>query len=160
MRGGSLPPALLCAALAFALAFAPRRVIAPSLVALTAAAALTSLLPIGLAWREHVFIACWAGVVFIAALVHLPAGVGERQAPILGAVAGILCGAVVEVAGTPGDLLKALPFVLLVLPARWLVATKRQIAVKVAASWLIAVAILAAALPIEPTPGYEPDHME
>jgi hypothetical protein len=41
------------------------------------------------------------------------------------------------------------------------VATKRQIVVKVFASWLIAIALLSATLQVTtPTPGYVPDHMD
>lgn len=160
MRGGALPPALLCAALAFALAFAPRRAIAPALFLLVSASVATSFAPIPTAWVEIAFLGCWASVMVTAASVHLPDGANYRLALALGINAGVWVGAVVAVAGHEIDLAKALPFGLLALPAAWLVATRRGIAVKVVASWLIAVAILAGALPLVPTPGYKPDHME
>lgn len=47
----------------------------------------------------------------------------------------------------------ALPWVLLVLPALWLRRTRIGLAVKIVASWLGAVAILAAAVPLTLTPG-------
>jgi hypothetical protein len=41
------------------------------------------------------------------------------------------------------------------------VAHRASIAVKVASSWLIAIALLAAVLPfLSVTPGYMPDHLE
>lgn len=160
MRGGALPPGLLCAALAFALAFAPRKVLAPCLVILVVSAVAVSFVSIPAAWLEAVFLGCWASVVLTSAAVHLPNGPGARVAAALALNAGIWAGAVIAVAGHRSDLLKALPFSLLVLPSAWLVATKRGIAVKVVASWLIAVSLLAAALPLVPTPGYKPDHME
>ena len=54
----------------------------------------------------------------------------------------------------------ALPWVLVTVPAAWLIAHGRGIAVKIVSSWLIAIALLSAALPLTPTPGYEPDHLE
>ncbi len=160
MRGGVLPAALLCAALAFALAFAPRRAVAPALALLAVFAIGVVLLPIKPAWTEAVFIGCWVSVVLTAASVHLPAGPGAAMAFGLAANAGIWAAATVAVSGVPADLARALPVALLVLPARWLIAQRGGIAVKVVASWLVAVAILAGTLPIVPTPGYVADHME
>jgi len=50
---------------------------------------------------------------------------------------------------------------LAVLPAVWTVDRRVLIALRVVASWLIAVALLGAMLQLIPvTPGYMPDHME
>lgn len=58
-------------------------------------------------------------------------------------------------------MLRALPCVLVVLPAAWVVGRRQRIAIKVLSSWLIAVAVLAATLQFLPmTPGYLPDHMD
>lgn len=160
MRGGALPPALVCAALAFALAFAPRRALAPALVLLVAGALIGLELPLRAAWEDRVFFGCWASVIVAALAVHLAGGVRTPLALVLAANAGLWTGAIVAVAGVPADLARALPFALLALPARWLVGRRGALAVKVVSSWLIAVAILAATLPIVPTPGYVPDHME
>ena len=73
---------------------------------------------------------------------------------------GFWAGAVTAIAGSDRDLLRALPVALLAFPAGWLVAHRGALAIKVLASWLIAVAILVAALPMVPTPGYVQDHME
>lgn len=160
MRGGSLPPALLCAALAFALAFVPRPVIVPSLAVLCGAAIATSLLPLKVVSSELIFAGCWISIVATAATVHLRGHFGLPTALVLGANAGLWAGAVVAVSGTMIDLARALPVALLAFPAGWLVANRGGIAVKVVASWLVAVAILAGTLPIVPTPGYAQDHME
>ncbi len=161
MRGGALPPALLCAALGFALAFAPRRFILASLVALVGAAALIVWRGLGASWRDTVFVGCWISVILTAAAVHLPRGPGPRLAVLLSLNVGAWAGAVIAVAGAPLDLAKSLPWAMLCLPGGWLVATGRQIALKVAASWLVAVALLAVSLPFTtPTPGYVPDHMD
>ena len=160
MRGGSLPPALLCLALACALAFAPRRALLPSLIALVVAAVLAFLLKVGSPWIEAVFLGCWISAVLIAATVHLPRGLPVWGAVAAGLLAGAFCGAVTAVAGAPRDLAIALPVALLALPARWLAKGRAAIAIKVLGSWLIAVSILAGAVPVTPTPGYAPDHME
>ncbi len=159
MRGGALPPALLCAALAFALAFAPRRAVLPALALLVFVAGIASALPFDKAFVEPVFAACWLSVIVTAAAVHLPRRVGFRLVLVLAINAGLWAGAVVAVAGMPLDLIRALPVALLALPAAALARGRWGIAVKIVSSWLVAVAILAATLPIVPTPGYAQDHM-
>jgi hypothetical protein len=161
MRGGALPPALLAAALGFALAFVPRR-FAPIAIALFAILAIAaSFLSISEDLADPIFYGCWASVIATAACVHLPKGLPRNAGLILAANAGAWTGALIAVAGAPLDLLKALPWVAVCFPAAWVIGRGGQIAVKVVASWLIAVALLAAALPtVTPTPGYAPDHME
>ena len=161
MRGGYLPPLLLCAALGFALSFAPRRMILPCIAAMVVAAMAVSAIGIPIARIDAVFYCLWASVVVTSASVHLPWRVPTALALILAINAGIWSGAVTSVAGARLDLAIALPGVLLCAPGAWLVATNRSIVLKVMASWLIAVAVLAAFIPITtPTPGYMPDHME
>ena len=161
MRGGALPPALLAAALGFALAFAPRRAIAPGVAVFVGGAAAFSLARIDPAWTDAIFYGCWASVILTALSVHLPKTLELRAGVLLAANAGLWAGAVIAAAGTPFDLAKALPWVLLCLPARLLVSRRMGIAIKVVASWLVAVSVLGAALPtLTPTPGYVGDHME
>ena len=161
MRGGALPPALLCAAVGLALAFAPRRAWLPSLVILTSAALVLATLPIPRAWLEGVFLGGWVSVAATAATVHLPRGVTARSAVALSLNAGVWCGAEVALAGLRLDIVKALFYVLLLIPTSFIVRRRAPIIVKVAASWLIAVAVLAATLQFLPvTPGYLPDHLD
>ncbi len=161
MRGGALPPALLCAALGFALAFAPRRALPPCFAALVAPAFVIARLHIDPIWEDSAFMGCWVSVVIAAVSVHLPRGPGPRLALILALNTGVWAGAVVALAGAPLDLAKSLPWALLCLPGGWIVAAGRPIFLKVGASWLIAVAVLVATLPVvTPTPGYMPDHMD
>lgn len=161
MRGGALPPALLAAALGFALAYAPRRALAPGLVVFAAAAVLASLVHLPAGWADGVFYGCWISVVLSALSVHLPKRLGFKGAIALSLNAGVWAGAVIAAAGAPLDLAKALPFALISLPAAWIAATRLQIGIKVVASWLVAVAVLAATLPTTtPTPGYVGDHLE
>lgn len=163
MTGGFLPAALIFAALGFALSFAPRRVRAPALlVAAIAASAATMLLqvPPDGSMAMFIYFACWASVVVAAASVHLPGGLPQPAAVVLSLACGAAAGAVIAATGNLQDLAAAAPAALVILPASWLVASGRGIAVKVVTSWLIAIALLAAFLPITPTPGYAPDHMQ
>jgi hypothetical protein len=161
VRGGALPPALLAAALGLALAFARSRDRRTGLWLFAAIAVAASHVPWPRPWLDGVFIACWAGVVAGAASIHLPRRLRRAVALPLAVNAGIWAGGVIALAGAPSDLIKALPWVLLALPAARLADTPAAIALKVAASWLIAVAALAALLPFLPvTPGYLPDHLD
>jgi hypothetical protein len=161
MRGGALPPALLAGALGFALAFAPRRVIAPAVGVFVITASVASFSTPDPAWIDAIFYACWGSVVLTALSVHLPQSMGLRLGLLLAANAGLWAGAVIAVAGVSLDLAKSLPWVLICIPAAWLIGRRFQIAIKVVASWLVAVSLLAAALPATtPTPGYVGDHME
>lgn len=161
MRGGALPPALLAAALGFALSFAPRKAIAPSLAAFLVVAVAASFVRAEPDQANGVFYACWASVVGTALSVHVARRLTISWTVMLAANAGFWAGAVIGVAGHPLDLAKALPWVLLFVPSAWLIGRKLGIGVKVVASWLVAVSVLAAALPATtPTPGYVGDHME
>lgn len=160
MRGAALPAALLCAALGLLLAFAPRRAVLAALALAAAVAAIASLLPVRDRAVEIAFLGCWASVILLAAAVHLPRGVPLWLALAAAVDAGVWCGAVIAGEGARLDLLRALPALLIVLPAGWCVGRGWAIPVKVVASWLIAVALLAALLPTAATPGYAPDHMD
>ena len=161
MTGGALAAALLCAAFGLALAFAPRSAWGPGLLALAVSAAAVAFLPLAEGWRAPVLLGCWASVVIAAAVIHIPRGLPFAAALVLAVNTGVWSGAVIAVTGEGLDLLKALPWSLLCFPAAELVSRKLSIAPKVLASWLAAVALLAATLPMMPvTPGYEPDHMD
>ncbi len=63
MRGGALPPGLLAAALGLALAFGPRRLIAPaSLLFLVLAAVVAQFKP-DPRWSDPIFYGCWGSVI-------------------------------------------------------------------------------------------------
>ena len=159
--GGAVPPALLCAALGLALAFAPREACGPSLLTLMATAITVSFAPVPQSWLEAAFLACWMSVVASAASVHLNGGVGLRAAFALSLNAGFWSGAVVALGGSRLDLVKVLLSALVVLPAEWVVRRRASIMLKVVSSWLIAVAVLGAMLQFLPViPGYVPDHLE
>jgi hypothetical protein len=161
MRGGVLPPALLLSALGLALTVGPRKAWRRSLLALLGTLATFTFLPVPRDWLEGVFLGCWMSVIATSATVHLVHGLTARAALALSFNAGVWASAVVSVSGSRGDLLKALPCVLIFLPAAWVVGRYALIPVKVVSSWVIAIAVLAAVLQLLPvTPGYLPDHME
>jgi hypothetical protein len=161
VRGGAVPPALLFVALGLALAFAPRRIWAPSLAMLVTSLVAFMFLPVPRGWLEGVFLGCWTSVIVTAASVHLVRGLTPCAALVLSLNAGFWASTVVSLSGSRLDLLKALPCVLILFPAAWVVARHAAIPVKVVSSWVIAVAVLAACLHLLPvTPGYLPDHLE
>jgi len=156
-----VPPALLFLALGLALTFARRSAWAPSLLALFATLGALAFWYVPQGWLEGVFLGCWISVIATATTVHLVRGVTARLAFALSVNVGVWASAVISVSGSRLDLLKALPFVLIFLPASRVVARNASIPVKVVSSWVIAVAVLAATLQLLPvTPGYLPDHLE
>ena len=161
MRGGALPPALLAVALGLALAFAPRRTLMFTLPLFVIVAGLASLWRPPTTWTDAIFVGCWVTVLACATSVHLPNPIGPRGAIGLSVLAGFWAGAVIAAAGSASDLVKALPWVMVGAPGTWIVARGWPVVVKVAAGWLIAVAILVATVPATTqTPGYVADHME
>ena len=58
------------------------------------------------------------------------------------------------------DLALSLPAVLICIPAALLLKTPLKLGIKIVGSWLVAVALLMAAVPLIETPGYAPDHYE
>lgn len=160
MRGGVLPAGLIFAAIGFALAFAPGRIRLPAVLVAVAGAIVMIQFAFDVSHAEAIYLACWTSVVMAAASVHYSGPRSEWAVLPLSLACGAAAGSVIALAGTLPDLAVAVPAVLVIVPASWLVARGNGIAVKVVSSWLIAIAILAAALPLTPTPGYAPDHME
>ena len=156
-----LPAALVGASLGLALSFASLRgrILALPAVVLSAIVAwmfAPSFVPLG----STPFLACGVCIVVAATAVFLARRIVTCVALALATATGACVGVVVAVAGQPADLPLPLALILLMVPGGWLVASGRQIALKVVASWLTAIALLSAALPLTPTPGYEPDHFQ
>lgn len=160
MRDSMLPAAMLCVSLALPLGFIPVREAAVSVAAAMAGAVLALLLPIPPGHEDLIFSGCWLSTLILTVCVHLPRGLHRVAALVLGADAGLWAGQVVQTDGHGANLMIALPLVLLCVPARGLVNTGRGIALKVVASWLMAIAGMELVLTLIPTPGYMPDHME
>ncbi|MGO4701424.1 hypothetical protein [Dyella sp. 2RAB6] len=152
---------LLCAAFGLALAFAPRRVwlACVGLVALSAMLGFALKLP--RAAIDLVFLCGWLSVIACAATVHLRSGLPSPLALLLAIDAGAWSGAMIAFEGRWLHLPAAWLCMLALVPAALAVRWRLPIAAKVISSWLIAIAVLAAALPYLPvTPGYLPDHLE
>ena len=161
MRDAALPAALLCTAFGLALAFAPRRAWGSSLAALAVTSAVFAFSPAITGGLDFALLGCWMSAAASAGTVYLPRGVNSRGAFVLSLNTGFWSGVVVAFAGSRADLLKALPCALAFIPALLFVRRRAPIVVKVVSSWLIAVSILAATLPLLPvTPGYMPDHLD
>lgn len=160
MRGGFLPPAILCCTLGLLLAFLGwrRALIGAGLMMVTAIAVF--LAGPDAVWVEAIFLGCWLSVIGCALLLVRPAQLSHWLAFAASLNAGVWVGAVSAVAGDLRALGISLPFVLVCMPGSVIVARGWEISVKVLASWLTAVAILATMLSLTPTPGYVPDHME
>lgn len=161
MRGGALPPAILCAALGLALARVDIKLQRYGIIAAATAALAAAWTRWPAGWTDAVFLACWSSTVLNSVRVYLVGPSGRTATLLLCVNTGIWAGAVISVAARETDLMLALPCTLTVLPAAWAVRRGGSIALKVVSSWLVAVAILAATLQFLPvTPGYLPDHME
>ena len=161
MRGGVLPPALVFVSLGLALTFSSRGAQVSSMIVLVAVLGVVAFIPVPQTWLEGAFLGCWISVIATAASVHFVRGLSSYAALVLSINAGVWASAVVSLSGRRIDVLSALPCVLICLPASRMVDRYGSIPVKVVASWVIAVAVLAAALQVLPvTPGYLPDHME
>lgn len=162
MSDGVLPAALAIAALSLLLGFAPRRTAALALLVAGLLAIGVSLSPLPSRLIDAAFLSCWIVTASTALLTWLP---NPPRPPIALALAGLVgtaAGAVVAAGAdaSPSDVLRALPAALLVIPASLAVERGYPLVPRVVASWLIAVALLAAILPYAvTTPGYVPDHM-
>jgi hypothetical protein len=156
-----VPLALLFAALGLALAFAPRRAWVSSLLVLVASLSAVTFLTVPQNWLEGVFAGCWISVIATAVTVLFFRRLSHAAALGLSFNAGFWASAVASVAASRLDLVMALAWLLILFPASRVVVRYGSIPIKVASSWIIAVAVLAATLQLLPvTPGYLPDHLE
>ena len=161
MRGGVPAAMLLCAAFGVALAFAPRRVWLACLALVAVTATMGFALKPPPASIDTVFLCGWLSTMACAAMVHLRDGVPARLALLLAVDAGTWSGTMIAFEGRWIHLPAAWLCTLTLVPAALAVRWRVPIAAKVVSSWLIAIAVLAAALPYLPvTPGYLPDHLE
>jgi len=155
---GLLPAVLACTALALALSREqPRHLGLVASLSILAAPAGAQLQGMGGPGSPLAF-ALWTAMGAAAGLTVLRRVVTWRLLLALGAIIGFLSGAAT---GFTWSLPAALSVMALALPARWLARPGDGIALRVAASWLVAIAILNVALPLTtPTPGYAADHLE
>jgi hypothetical protein len=148
-------------ALGLTLAFSSRRAWVLNIALLAVCATAVVFAGVSQSWLEGIFMGCWISIAATAAAVHVPKGLSMTAAVALSANAGIWVGAVNALSGPRFNLVKTLPCVLALLPAAFIIGRRAPIVVKVVASWIVAVAVLAGTLQLLPvTPGYLPDHLE
>lgn len=158
MNGAAIAIACLCGALGLALTFSKPRVTLLSL-GIVAASALAAALFATAAAAPLAVPAAWLSVMATALAVYWPGGVGIVSGPALALNAGAWCGILIAGTGTP-DIALFMGLAGLAFPARRLAASRLALALRIAASWLVAVAALAIALPLVATPGYQADHSD
>ncbi len=159
MKGAAIAAGLLLGVLAFALAFVPRRtaLIAAGVAALAAIAAHA----VGGVTTAAAFTGCWISLGLAALAVYWPEPLAGRSwlAFTLALDAGVWAGLVEASEGLATPLPRALPALLLGLPAAWCIARGWTIVPRVVTSWFLAAAVLTAAIPLlVGHPGYVPDH--
>ena len=156
---GVLPPLLVAAA--FALTNAGGTFRARGLVVFVAVAAIVACVPMSPMRADAAYLACWISIIACGAAMYVPGALRPRVAIALAVGAGAAAGAVIATADAPATLAFVPPVVVVTALAAQAAAARVPIASKVVASWLIAVALLAALLRMLPvTPGYLPDHLE
>lgn len=160
MNAGILPIALLCATLGMVLSLANSRLAWRAFAALIVSAGLVAFIPIPGTWNQTLFFALWASIVATAAFAFLPSISPNRWAVPAAINAGAWSGGLASLSGQQIGLALALLLSLLFIPGRWAVNQGYAIALKVAASWMIAIATLSTFVSMMPTPGYRKDHME
>ena len=160
MRGAALPDALLAASLGLALSYAGPKLAREAVGVMAVAAMAVALVPWAGVADDVAFTGCWIGILLSSASVHLPKGERPWLIRLLGLNAGFWAGLVTHVEGGVLAVLAGLPLLLLVVPGQMFVRRNWGVAIKVACSWLIAIALLEMGLMLVPTPGYEPDHMD
>ncbi|MDV6331151.1 hypothetical protein [Asticcacaulis sp. 201] len=165
MRTAALPDALLAAAIGLALSYAHPKVARQSAMTMIVTALTTAFVPMTGMSDDLAFNGCWASIIIAAAAVHVPVGwLSEMQMSWLWRVlafnAGLWAGLVTHVEGGAPAVIVGLPLALLFIPGQIFVKRNWGIAIKVACSWLIAIAVLEVGLNLVPTPGYTPDHMD
>lgn len=160
MNAGFLPLAILCAALGLAMAKTPLKMAAMAIALVIATSLLSFAFMPTDKWETAALVALWVSAAVTAGLCYLPRGVNGLWLVVASVNAGIWVGAVAHSAGGIAGVASGLPLALLFLPAAWLLEKELAAAVKIMASWIVAVSVLAFMVAVSPVPGYAPDHME
>lgn len=160
MNGGILPILLICATAGLALSLVGWRNAWLGIAAIVFSALALSRVTIDPAASPIIFSGLFLSTILTAVLVYLPQSWPRRWSIPVAANAGGWAGALASLSGMHAALWLALPLSLLCLPGRMIEQRGLGIAIKVAASWMIAISSLALFVSMMPHPGYVPDHME
>ncbi len=154
-----MPLLLLSATIGLMLAFVANRQATFALAGFGAAAVVAYAASLELG-PNLVFAGLWLSMIAAALLVYLPVRRWSIAALPLSLNAGFWLGACASLTGNVAALVIGVLPLFIVIPARMLTIGKFSIALKVIASWMIAIASLSLFVTLIPTPGYKPDHME
>lgn len=160
MNGGILPLLLLFATVGIALSRAGRRQAWTGAVAAFGSALLVSLLPVPKADSAVVFGGLWLSMIVTAVMVYTPRSWPTSWSIPTAVNAGVWAGVLAGMSDMTSAVLFALPLLLLFVPGKWIADRGLGIGLKVAASWMIAIASLSLFVTQLPTPGYQADHMQ
>jgi hypothetical protein len=159
VNGGATLAFLQCAATAILLSFAARGAARYGAGLFLLCALAASFVGAAEGWTPMLLIATAGSVVACALPIHLKNGVPAGLAIALPICTGLLAG--ISLASSSSRTgLAVLPVILLFLVGQWLVSKGYGIVPKVASAWLVAISMLAAALPLVAMPGYVADHMD
>ena len=160
MCDGALPAVLLCLAFGMAICRQQRHNIALALIIVPIGAAATSALVFPDELAEPTAIASAALTVVFVFAVYSGRAFHPALVAGLGVAASALIGTLTSFAGQASLLLFALPSTLVSFPAAWLAHTGRAIALKVIASWILAVSLLSIGLTFAQGVSAGSDHLD
>lgn len=160
MSGALFLSALLFAAVGITSAHAPWKTAILTAAGVIAAALLTSFLPPDALSAKLIMIGAGLSIVPAILLVYFPRLLSPTPLFLIAIHCGAWAGALLSMSGQQQAMLVAAPLLAVSLPARWLIQRRWQIGLKVAASWMLAIALLAVTLNTISMPSYQLDHME
>jgi hypothetical protein len=154
-----VPATMVFAALGLMLSFVPRKTAAVGIILAAVLAVAASQAPLGATANDAAIMACWAVLAVLAARTYRPSRAARPSNLAISAAAGLVSGTAIAASATPSTLWQPMLAVLVVIPATIVVERGYAVAPRVVASWLVAVALLAALLPyVVVHPGYVADH--
>lgn len=159
MNGGIIPFVLAAITTGLMLGLAELRAGLRALAAFIAAAFIEWFLPV-LAPETTLFAALFAAILAVGIAVYVRAARSPLWLLVLAFNGGLWLGACAAASRSPAGLAMIALTPIAAAGARWTARRDATIIVKVAASWMMAIASLTLFVSLIPTPGYQPDHME
>ncbi len=159
MIGELISPTLLGAAIGLMLACAPRRIWWIGLALFVASTLLGLVVPPRLS-PDIILAALRISTIAAALSIYAPKNSRSAISLPICLCAGYWLGSCAADTGDLAILALGLSSLFVSLPSKWVRRPLTGLAIKVAASWIIAIAALSLSISLVPTPGYKPDHME